>query len=92
LSFLLKDIQFFILIVYIMGETWIDFVKRVQADGQKKDKDYSFKQAMSDASKRKSEWKKDGSSSKKEGSSMKKTKKGGKKRKSGTKKRRRTKK
>jgi len=75
-----------------MGESWIDFVKRVQADGQKKDKDYSFKQAMSDASKRKSEWKKDGSSSKKEGSSMKKTKKGGKKRKSGTKKRRRTKK
>ena len=74
-----------------MGETWIDFVKRVQADGQKKDKDYSFKQAMSDASKRKSEWKKDGSS-KESHSSMKKTKKGGKKRKSGTKKRRRSKK
>ena len=74
-----------------MGETWIDFVKRVQTDGQKKNKDYSFKQAMSDASKRKSEWKKDGSSKEKT-SSMKKTKKGGKKRKSGTKKRRRTKK
>lgn len=73
-----------------MGESWIDFVKRVQAEGKKKDKNYSFKQAMGDASKRKSEWKKDGS--KESRSSGKKTKKGGKKRKSGTKKRRRSKK
>lgn len=95
-----KDVQFFILINYIMGESWIDFVKRVQADGQKKDKDYSFKQAMSDASKRKSEWKRDGSSKKESHHdvsssssphSEKKTKKGGRRRKGGTKKRRRTK-
>jgi hypothetical protein len=74
-----------------MGEKWIDFVKRIHSEGQKKDPNHSFKQAMSEASERKSEWKKDSSSS----SSEKKTKtttkkmgkKGGKKRK-GTKKRR----
>ena len=70
-----------------MGESWIDFVKRIQAEGKKKNKDYSFKQAMVDAGKRKSEWKRDGSSSK-SNSSTKKSKKGGKKSKSGTKKRR----
>lgn len=79
--------------MYIMGETWIDFVKRIQAEGEKKDKDYSFKKAMVDASKRKSEWKRDGSASSSSSSSNKKTKKskkGGKKRKSGTKKRSRS--
>jgi len=76
--------------MYIMGESWIDFVKRIQAEGEKKDKDYSFKKAMVDASKRKSEWKRDGSASTSSTTSNKKTKKskkGGKKRKSGTKKR-----
>jgi len=73
-----------------MGESWIDFVKRIQAEGEKKDKDYSFKKAMVDASKRKSEWKRDGSASTSSTTSnkkSKKSKKGGKKRKSGTKKR-----
>ena len=70
-----------------MGEKWFDFVKRIHQEGQKKDKDYSFKKAMMDASKRKSEWKKDGSSSK---SSSRKTKKGGKRRRSGTKKNRKS--
>ena len=76
--------------MYIMGESWIDFVKRIQAEGEKKDKDYSFKKAMVDASKRKSEWKRDGSASTSSTTSnkkSKKSKKGGKKRKSGTKKR-----
>ena len=82
--------------MYIMGESWIDFVKRIQAEGEKKDKDYSFKKAMVDASKRKSEWKRDGSASSSSSSSSssnkksKKSKKGGKKRKSGTKKRSRS--
>lgn len=76
--------------MYIMGETWIDFVKRIQAEGEKKDKDYSFKKAMVDASKRKSEWKRDGSASSSSNKKTKKSKKGGKKRKSGTKKRSRS--
>jgi len=46
-----------------MGEKWIDFVKRIHTEGVKKNPDYSFKQAMVDAGKRKSEWKKDSSSS-----------------------------
>ena len=74
-----------------MGEKWIDFVKRIQSEGSKKDKDYSFKQAMVDASKRKSEWKNDskGESSSSSHSTGKKTKKSGKKGgKKGTKKRR----
>lgn len=82
-----------------MGETWIDFVKRIQAEGKKKDKDYSFKQAMIDAGDRKSEWKKDGSSSASSNvncasnnKKSRKSKKGGKKRKSSTKKRSRSRK
>ena len=73
-----------------MGEKWFDFVKRIHQEGQKKDKDYSFKKAMMDASKRKSEWKKDGSSSDSKKSSSRKTKKGGKRRRSGTKKNRKS--
>lgn len=70
-----------------MGEKWIDFVKRIQAEGAKKDKDYSFKQAMVDAGKRKSEWKRGEPSV----SSSKKSKKvGGKKRRSSTKKNRKS--
>lgn len=71
-----------------MGEKWFHFVKRIHDEGKKKDKDYSFKKAMSDASKRKSEWKRDGSSS--DSSSTKKVRKGGKKRRSGTKKNRKS--
>jgi hypothetical protein len=76
-----------------MGEKWIDFVKRIHVEGQKKDKDYSFKTAMVDAGNRKSEWKKDSTSHSNSSSSVKtkRNKKGGKKSKSkskGTKKRR----
>jgi len=44
-----------------MGEKWFEFVKRIHKEGQAKNPKYAFKEAMSDASKRKSEWKKDGS-------------------------------
>jgi hypothetical protein len=80
-----------------MGEKWIDFVKRIHTEGSKKDKDYSFKNAMVDAGKRKSEWKKDGTKSSKKGGGQPLgystfQSKGGarRKRKSGTKKRRKT--
>lgn len=71
-----------------MGEKWIDFVKRIRVEGEKKDSNYSFKQAMVDAGKRKSEWKR-GPTSEKESKTVTKkmSKKGGKRRK-GTKKRR----
>ena len=73
-----------------MGEKWFEFVKRIHKEGQKKNAGYLFKEAMADASKRKSEWNKDGSStvssaksspSKKarKSSKLKKTMKGGKK-------------
>jgi hypothetical protein len=63
-----------------MGEKWIDFVKRIHSEGLKKDKDYSFKQAMVDAGKRKGEWKKGASSaSGSENKTKKRTKKGGRK-------------
>lgn len=70
-----------------MGEKWFQFVKRIHGEGHKKNASYSFKEAMVDASKRKSEWKKDsGSASSKSASSKKrrssKSKKGGKSRKS----------
>ena len=45
-----------------MGEKWFQFVKRIHAEGHKKNASYSFKEAMVDASKRKSEWKKDSGS------------------------------
>jgi hypothetical protein len=77
---------------------WNKFVTKIFNEERAKDKNYSFKQAMSDASKRKSEWKKEGSSKKESHHddsssphSEKKTKKGGRRRKGGTKKRRRTK-
>lgn len=73
-----------------MGEKWFEFVKRIHKEGKQKNAGYLFKEAMADASKRKSEWKKDGSStvssaksspSKKarKSSKSKKTMKGGKK-------------
>ena len=46
-----------------MGEKWFQFVKRIHSEGHKKNASYSFKEAMVDASKRKSEWKKDSGSS-----------------------------
>jgi hypothetical protein len=67
-----------------MGEKWFEFVKRIHTEGQKKNSDYSMKDAMQDASKRKSEWKKGpstGKESTKSTKSIKKTKrskKGGK--------------
>jgi hypothetical protein len=70
-----------------MGEKWFEFVKRIHKEGQKKNAGYLFKEAMADASKRKSEWNKDGSSTAKsspskkarKSSKSKKTMKGGKK-------------
>lgn len=56
--------------------SWNIFVKKVYQEGKAKDKDYSFKQALSDASKRKGEM---GSST---GMGTKKMKKMGKKSKS----------
>ena len=80
-----------------MGEKWFEFVKRIQSEEKKKGKNISFKEAMSVASDRKSEWKRDGSSSEKSKSSKssksksRKVKKGGKKSRSGTKKHRKSK-
>ena len=39
-----------------MGEKWFEFVKRIKKEGNHE----SLKDAMREASKRKSEWKKDG--------------------------------
>lgn len=81
-----------------MGEKWFEFVKRIQSEENKKGKNISFKEAMSVASDRKSEWKRDGTSSDQSKSSKTKSKsksrrvkKGGKKRGSGTKKHRKSK-
>ena len=41
-----------------MGEKWFEFVKRIKKEGNHA----SLKDAMREASKRKSEWRKDGSS------------------------------
>ena len=43
-------------IVYKMGEKWFQFVKRIKAEGNYA----SLSEAMKAASKRKSEWRKDG--------------------------------
>jgi len=55
---------------------WNDFVKKIYHEGHNKDKSYSFKQALQDASKRKGEM---GSSSSSSASSSKKSRKKGKK-------------
>ena len=55
---------------------WNDFVKKIYHEGHNKDKSYSFKQALQDASKRKGEM---GSSSASSASSSKKSRKKGKK-------------
>ena len=74
---------------------WNDFVKKIYHEGHNKDKNYSFKQALQDASKRKGEMGSSTSSSskmskskgKKSKKNMKSSKKGGKK--SSTRRRRR---
>jgi hypothetical protein len=55
---------------------WNDFVKKIYHEGHKKDKNYSFKQALQDGSKRKGEM---GSSSSSSSSSSKMSKSKGKK-------------
>lgn len=54
-----------------MPSAWNMFVKKIYEEGHKNNPDYSFKQALKDASKRKSEM---GSMSNKMGKSMKKAK------------------
>ena len=72
---------------------WNDFVKKIYHEGHNKDKSYSFKQALQDASKRKGEM--GSSSASSSSSSSKKSRKKGKKSKKkgskcgGTRKRRR---
>lgn len=75
---------------------WNDFVKKIYHEGHNKDKNYSFKQALQDASKRKGEMgsststsssKMSKSKEKKSKKNMKSSKKGGKK--SSTRRRRR---
>ena len=61
-----------------MGEKWFEFVKRIKKEGNYA----SLKEAMSAASKRKSEWKKDGAAPAKATASKSKTKKARKSRKS----------
>lgn len=65
------------------------FVKKVYHDGHSKNKNYSFKQALMDASKMKKQGKMSSSSSMKSRRSSKKTTKRGGKRRSGTRKHRR---
>ena len=60
---------------------WNDFVKKIYHEGHNKDKSYSFKQALQDASKRKGEMGSSSSSS----SSKKSRKKGKKSKKKGSK-------
>jgi hypothetical protein len=59
---------------------WNDFVKKIYWENKKKNKDYQFKEALKEASKRKSEM----------GKSSTKSKKGGKSAKRGTRRRRGT--
>lgn len=54
-----------------MPSAWNMFVKKIYEEGHKKNANYSFKQALKDASKRKSEM---GSMSSKMGKTMKKAK------------------
>jgi len=54
---------------------WNDFVKKIYHEGHKKDKNYSFKQALQDGSKRKGEMGSSASSSKMSKSKGKKSKK-----------------
>ena len=55
---------------------WNDFVKKIYHEGHNKDKSYSFKQALQDASKRKGEMGSSSSSSASASSSKKSRKKG----------------
>jgi hypothetical protein len=69
---------------------WNDFVKKIYWEGKKKNPDYKFKQALQDASKRKSEMGSSSSVSSKNKKSMGKSKKGCKcPKKGGTRRRRR---
>jgi hypothetical protein len=63
-----------------MASAWNLFVKKIYHEGHNKDKSYSFKQALQDASKRKSEM--GSSKAAPMGKRTKKSKKGGKKGKS----------
>ena len=74
---------------------WTDFTKKIFQEGKAKNPDYSFKQALQDASARKGEMKNGSSSSSsnvvsKKSKTSKKSKKGGKKRNSGTRRKRRS--
>lgn len=64
---------------------WNDFVKKIYHEGHNKDKSYSFKQALQDASKRKGEMGSSSSSSSSASSSKKSRKKGKKSKKMGKK-------
>jgi hypothetical protein len=64
---------------------WNDFVKKIYHEGHNKDKSYSFKQALQDASKRKGEMGSSSSSSASASSSKKSRKKGKKSKKMGKK-------
>lgn len=55
-----------------MGEKWFEFVKRIKKEGNHE----SLKDAMREASQRKSEWRKDGASPSKTSRKTKKVKKG----------------
>lgn len=52
--------RFYLLVIYMQGgkrklSSWNIFVKKIYQEGHSKDGNYSFKQALSDASRRKSE-------------------------------------
>ena len=51
--------RFYLLVIYMQGgrklSSWNIFVKKIYQEGRAKDNEYSFKQALSDASKRKGE-------------------------------------
>jgi hypothetical protein len=79
----------FLISFYCIMSAWNDFVKKIYWEGKKKNANYEFKQALQDASKRKSEM---GSTAKgtKSKKSSRKSKKGGKRggKKGGTRRRR----
>jgi hypothetical protein len=64
---------------------WNDFVKKIYHEGHNKDKSYSFKQALQDASKRKGEMGSSSASSSSSGPAKKSRKKGKKSKKMGKK-------